>query len=409
MRIFAPMVVLLALACGAPKVATPSDDPKDWPVDTSRTWTPVLGAPRFIVPGPTLPAGLTPVMASNNNVDLVMHDGRLWMAWRSAPTHFASTDARLHLMSSGDLGQTWKFEHTVHQGADLREPLFLSHQGVLRFFWFEAGTDMFAFEPKHEWRMTLGADGRFGEPERWGVDGHITWNLESRNGVAWRTSYSGTHYMIGKPSDLKVAFTSAADGVTFAPVSGDGVVYRGGVSEVAFEFDEDQNLWAVTRNEDGDATGFGSHVCFAAKDALGTWSCSARSDPFRYDSPKMFRHGRDLFLLARRNPNGAFDLGRDELSFTEKQTRYLAAYSASPKRTALYRINREAKKVEWVFDLPSSGDTAFPSVVRVDAHRFLIANYTSPIDFDVDRTWLVGQTLAAGTKVYVIDLTFTAD
>jgi hypothetical protein len=44
--------------------------------------------------------------------------------------------------------------------------------------------------------------------------------------------------------------------------------------------------------------------------------------------------------------------------------------------------------------------------VRVDAHRFLIANYTSPVDWDVDRSWLTGQTLQAGTRLYVVELTF---
>ncbi|MDP3235587.1 MAG: hypothetical protein Q8N26_22575 [Myxococcales bacterium] len=402
------LIVPLIAACSPPPapVVTPSDDPSDWVVDATKTWKPVLGEPRWLVPGPLVPAAAKPVLASNNNVDLVMHGGRLWMGWRTAPSHFASAETRLHVMSSGDLGQSWRFETTVFQGADMREPLFLSMGGVLRFHWFEAGSDPFSFEPRQSWRITLGPDGRFSEPERWAEPKHITWSLEVRGGVAWRTSYSGTHYMLGLPSDLSLAFTTSTDGVTWLPVAGDGVVYRGGVSEAAFEFDADGNLWAVTRNEDGDATGFGSHVCFAARDALGSWSCSAKSDPHRYDSPKLFRHGSELFLVARRNPSGPFDQGRDELSFAQQQTAYLAAYSASPKRTALYRLDRERRRVEWLFDLPSSGDTAFPSVVRVDAHRFLIANYTSPVDFDVDRSWLTGQTIAAGTKLYLVELAF---
>ena len=410
-RVRVLLVSLLTLGCSPPPpaVVTPSDDPADWVVDPSRTWRPVLGEPRWLVPGPLVPAAAKPVLAANNNVDLVMHDGRLWMGWRTAPSHFASAETRLHVVSSGDLGQTWRFETTVFQGADLREPLFLSMGGVLRFHWFEAGTDPFSFEPRQSWRITLGSDGRWSEPERWAEPKHITWSLEVRGGVAWRTSYSGTHYMLGMPSDLSLAFTTSADGVTWQPVAGDGVVYRGGVSEAAFEFDADGNLWAVTRNEDGDATGFGSHVCFAAKAALGSWSCSPKSDPHRYDSPKLFRHGTELFLVARRNPSGPFDQGRDELSFSQKQTAYLGAYSASPKRTALYRLDRERRRVEWLFDLPSSGDTAFPSVVRVDAHRFLIANYTSPVDFDVDRSWLTGQTIAAGTQLYLVELAFEED
>ena len=389
--------------------ATPSDDPADWSVDSTKTWKPVLGEPRWIVPGPLLPAATRPLFPANNNVDVAMHDGRLWFAFRTAPSHFASPETRLHLISSADDGRTFKHEHTVSLGADLREPLLLSFKGALRFHWFEGGTDMFSFEPKQAWRIVRQADGTFSEPERWGTPKEINWSIEARGGAAWRTSYSGPHSMASQPAVIDVSFHRSTDGVTWEPVSGDGVVYRGGVSEVGFEFDENGDLWAVTRNEDGDATGFGSHVCFAKKDSLGTWSCSAKSDPNRYDSPKLFRHGTELFLLARRNPSGPFDLGKDELTFAQKQLNYLAAYSANPKRTALYRINRTTKQVEWVFDLPSSGDTAFPSVVRLDAHRFLIANYTSPVDWDVDRSWLTGQTLEAGTRLYLVELNFQAD
>lgn len=144
----------------------------------------------------------------------------------------------------------------------------------------------------------------------------------------------------------------------------------------------------------------------AKKGALGAWECSAKSDPERYDSPKMFRHGKDVFLVARRDVGGPFDLGKTGLTFAEQKLQYLAAYSGRAKRTALYRINRELKKVEWLFDLPSAGDTSFPSVVRLDAHRFLIANYTSPLDKDLDRSWWNAQNSEDGTQLYLVELKF---
>jgi hypothetical protein len=230
--------------------------------------------------------------------------------------------------------------------------------------------------------------------------------MQLRNGAAWRTSYIGNHYRLGQPSELELSFTRSDDGLEWRPVSGNGVVYTGGVSEAAFEFVQDGTLWAVTRNEDGDATGFGSHVCTAPPDALGTWTCSAKSDPERYDSPKMLRHGRELFLVARRDVGGPFDQGRTDLSFADQQLQYLAGYSGRAKRTALYRVNQALKKVEWVFDLPSAGDTSFPSIVRLDAHRFLIANYTSPLDRDLDRSWWNAQNAPEGTRLYLVELTF---
>jgi hypothetical protein len=106
---------------------------------------------------------------------------------------------------------------------------------------------------------------------------------------------------------------------------------------------------------------------------------------------------------------GPFDQGKDTLSFADQQLQYLAAYSGRPKRTALYRVNQASRKVEWVFDFPSAGDTAFPSIARLDAHRFLIANYTSPLDGDLDRSWWNGQNAPEGTRLYLVELTFEAE
>ncbi len=395
---------LLAAAC---RPETPSDDPADWPVDTGVAWEPVLGEPQWVIPSRALPAEARPVLPSNNNVDLARFEDRLFLGWRTAETHFASKNTRLHVVSSPDLGQTWRYETTVSMEADLREPLFLAYRGVLRFHWFEAGVDPFSFEPKRQWRIERRGDGTWTAPEPWGEEKEITWSLEVRGGVAYRTAYLGDHYRLdGSLPAIEVRFTKSTDGRAWTPVGGDGVVYVGGVSESAFELDAQGNLWAVTRNEDGDATGFGSHVCFAPKAALSAWECSAKSDPERYDSPKLFRHGDDVFLVARRDVGGPFDLGLDNLSFKDQQTQYLLAYSARPKRTALYRLDRDARKVVWLFDLPSSGDTAFPSVVRLDAHRFLVANYTSPLDSDVDRSWWRGQNLPEGTRIYLVPLEF---
>jgi hypothetical protein len=78
-------------------------------------------------------------------------------------------------------------------------------------------------------------------------------------------------------------------------------------------------------------------------------------------------------------------------------------YSLSPKTTALFKINKDTRKVEHVMDLPGAGDTAFPSIIRLDKHRFLVANYTSPINHQ-KRDWLMGQ--LGKTKIYLQVITF---
>lgn len=44
---------------------------------------------RRIVPSPGLPPE-APAFVSNNNLDVVRFEGKVWLAWRTAPDHFAS-------------------------------------------------------------------------------------------------------------------------------------------------------------------------------------------------------------------------------------------------------------------------------------------------------------------------------
>ena len=210
------------------------------------------------------------VQPANNNVDIIFHEDRLFMAWRTAPTHFASSDTQLQVVSSTDNGPHWELETQLALGDDIREPRFLSLHGKLSLEFFEAGSNPIAFEPKALWRVERNGRGRWSEPIKSGDGGEVPWNLKVRGGVAWRSSYSGNHYDLGNV--------------------GAGPVYFGGVSETAFEFDRDGSIWIITRNEDGDASGFGSHLCHAQAGSLGIWNCPAQASPERYDSPQMFRH-----------------------------------------------------------------------------------------------------------------------
>lgn len=402
-RFTALFAALLAAAC-TPEgiVASPSDDPADWNVDTSLEYQPVLSEPRFVVPSDALPV-LT--NAANNNVAIELYDGRLFLAWRTAPSHFASADAEMHVVSSTDNGESWTHEHTIALGSDVREPNLLVLADTLWLTFFQAGTDPYAFEPQAMWRTRRAVDGSWDELEPWGGPTEVPWDQKRRGGRALMTLYSGEHYGSGVP-DVRVHLRGSADGTAWTDVDRDRPdVYRGGASEAGFEIDEDGGLWAVLRNEDGDASGFGSLVCHAPADSLSAWECPSVSDPERYDSPKMLRHGDDVYLLARRDVGGPFDQGNDALPLEDQRTQYAAAYWNRPKRTALYRIDKATRSVEHLLDLPSAGDTAFPSVRRTGADTFLVANYTSPLD-DPDRTWLEGQGALDGTSIYLITLSF---
>ena len=352
---------------------------------------PTVSEPTWIIPD------LSPVAVhpSNNNVNLLVTDSAWFVGWRTSPTHFASTEGAMHIARSDDEGATWVHEHTVTLEADMREPHFLLWDGVISMSFFEGGDNPSAFEPQAIWRAERGCDGTWTEAVI-SEGEQVPWDIKVRGDRAYRTSYSGPHYQ--GPSKLSVHFDASTDGgVTWEPVAEDPVLENVGDSEVAFEFDEDGNLWTVTRNEDGDGTGQGSKVCFALADDLGDWSCPFESDPERYDSPELIRHGDDLYLLARRDVGGPF--GDDD---------GLVPYSLRPKRSALYQIDRYERTVVHLFDIPGVGDTAFVSARRTGPHSWLFANYTAPLD-DPDISWLLAQTSDRGTQIYLAELTFAPD
>jgi len=114
-----------------------------------------------------------------------------------------------------------------------------------------------------------------------------------------------------------------------------------------------------------------------------------------------------FLIIARRDIGGPFDQADPTLPFDEQRQHNLIACWNRPKRTVLYQIDKDAKHVVHVLDFPSAGDTSFPSVRRINAHTFLIGNYTSPID-DPDRSWLEAQGAVDGTSIYLIELSFKA-
>jgi hypothetical protein len=82
---------------------------------------PVLAETEQIVPGLGLPPELL-LQQANNNLDVVRHDdGRVYLAFRSAPNHFASADATIQVISSAD-GQRWDFEARFALGTACGSP-----------------------------------------------------------------------------------------------------------------------------------------------------------------------------------------------------------------------------------------------------------------------------------------------
>lgn len=103
----------------------------------------------------------------------------------------------------------------------------------------------------------------------------------------------------------------------------------------------------------------------------------------------MFRHGEELYLIARTDPDGPYDMGFDNLSFNQQRAAYLAAFSLRSHGTVraalcivilfyfnfsiffflklskgLWRVDKSTMTLQFIATLPGCGDTAFPSIVR---------------------------------------------
>lgn len=356
-----------------------------------------------VVPGDGLPDGLE-VQPANNNLDVADHAGRRWLAFRTGPSHFASPDVVLHVISSED-EHTWREETSFAFGTDLREPRLLAWHDRLWLYFAELGADAADFEPVGAWVSERLADGSWTTAVRVYEDGFIPWRARVIDGVPYVMGYVGGENIYdidGEP--IRVHWLTTTDGVTLEPVlPGQPVVHEGGASETDFAFLGDGGLVAVMRNEAGEDDAWGSLVCRAGSGDLGSWDCV--TDPKKYDSPLVFQQDGRTWLIGRRNlsEDGAYDLGRDDLSAAEQTAYYQADYWVHPKRCSLWEVDPADRTVRFVLDLPSRGDTCFASVAPVSERVLAVYNYSSPLDGD-DVAWVQGQ--QGPTHIYRVELSF---
>lgn len=344
-------------------------------------------------------------MQANNNLDVVEHAGRLYLAFRTAIFHFASPFTRMYVLGSDDGGLTWTHEFTVDRGRDVREPRLLSWDGRLFFYFFEAGTNPFDFEPGRVFASERHAEGSWTDPVAISGEGYVVWRTKVVDGRPYMTRYRGGESIYDIDRDpMDVELLTTENGFDWYPVdTSKPVVYVGGGSETDFEFAQDGRLIAVSRNELGDDTGWGSLICEAPAEAISNWEC--KNDPRKFDSLLIFRQSGEIYMLARRQVanEGKFDLGWRFLPDPLEHLVYEAIYWFTPKRTSLWRIDEENLTVEWVLDLPSKGDTAFPAIVRRSEREIVVYNYSSPLE-GWDKPWVAGQ--LGPTGIYETVLTF---
>ena len=346
---------------------------------------------RRVVPGPGLPPALR-LGASNNNLDAVRHaDGCVYLAFRSAPHHFASAETAVHVLRSRD-ERAWEHEASFSLGTDLREPRLLGLGERLLLYVSRLGRDPLDFEPQGLSVAERGPDGKWSPLEPMGPPGFMGWRARKLGGVPVLLGYSGGEsiYDLGRPR-LRVELWRSSDGRRFEPFDPSRpVVYEGGGSEADCVLGDDGSLFGVIRNEAGDASGWGSLVCRAPAGDLARWTC--RPDRRKYDSPFVFWHDGEAWLVARRNLHGSgeYDLGRGAGRLLRTVWNQVS-YSLTRKRTALWRYVQGEDRFAFVLDLPSRGDCCFPAVLEGSApDEVVVYDYSCDLE-GPDLPWLRGQ------------------
>jgi hypothetical protein len=290
----------------------------------------------------------------------------------------------------------------------VREPRFLSFDGQLFLYFAVLGTESLKFEPQGAMVTRYEGPASWSAPAPVYVDEFIPWRTKVMNGTPYVFGYTGggaIYDMSGDP--LSIHFLTTKNGFDLEPVvAGKPVVVVGGGSETDAVLQDDGSLIVVVRNEAGDETGWGSKVCRAEADDLGTWAC--KGDPRKYDSPLVFRHGQRIFLIGRRQlaNDGIYDLERRDLAHEDQTGMYEVEYSFSPKRCSLWEVDPVELSVSFVLDLPSMGDTCFPGLLAGEDGRYVVYNYSSPLEYledGEDWDWIVAQ--GRPTNIYKLDLT----
>lgn len=362
----------------------------------------VLGEAETLVPANNLPQAIQ-VNTSNNNLDVIHHNGELYFAWRTSVSHFASHQTRLYVVKEADDGG-WLYQTEIHTGKDLREPRFLSLNGELFLYFAELGINPLAFQPGRTLVVKMDAQGTWSGPRILFDDGFIPWRINSVDGQPIMIGYRGGEDIYqGNQNALQLLLLTTGDGETWVPAfNDDGVVLESGVSEADFIVSDDY-LLAVGRNEAGDEDGWGSKICRAQRADLGQWHCVP--DPRKFDSPLLIQHKGKAYLIARRQVayGGDYDLNWRNFSVNFQNILYQAFYWLSAKRCAVWQVDPEELTVTWLTDLPSAGDTCFPSAIERADGSFDIYNYSNDPEQGKNWSWVKGQ--VSPTLIYRINMT----
>lgn len=386
-------ITAASIACVIPAAAASPSAP-----------VPTQSAPLTVVPSTGLPAKVQ-VNKSNANLAIARYEGRIFLVFRTAKWQIADDNTRLYVVSSSDQVH-WRYEGMFTYGRDLREPRFLVWNNRLFLYFALLGQNAAAFQPGGELVTQYGGVGKWTKPIRtMPQPDFIAWSFKIYQGRAYMTGYTGGGgTFTPNPPPKYVYWMTSTDAIHWKPVGPKPIVYTGQCGETDFAFLPNGNLVTACQTEEVDKLGWGAKVCTAPAGEIWQWTC--RGDRRRLDSPYVFVDQGHAYVIARRQPN--FGGNYDQLGFnlpdTDVQFAYYdGSYAATTKRCSLWSIDPTTRNFEPLVDVPGTGDTCYPQMIKEANHRYLVYNYSSP--FNTDPPW--GTALTTGnTLIYRETLTF---
>jgi hypothetical protein len=345
-----------------------------------------------IIPSDNLPKEVVP-QNSNNNLDVYRWNGRYYVAFRTAPSHFASSKTTMYIISTTDF-DNWKFEMEIALGTDVREPRFYASKQRLFFMFFKGGKKRFKFEPQGVFQTNF--DG-----QKWAALteiktiplGYVPWRIKQYKDKYYLSSYEGINEYKFKEACALRLFVSD-NGQDWSAISdAPQLDHPRAIAEMAFDVDDRGDLWGIARLE------FDGAYMMHAK--AGQWNqMEYWYSEYKFDSPFIFKHLGDFYMISRRNLSG---------KFARKPQRYkhnLVDYSFRKKTTALFKLDTCNHTLLHLQDFGTTGDCAFPSVQKISENEYLVFDYSCAID-KRPKNWISGQ--LGKTNIYWTKITFGTD
>ncbi len=327
--------------------------------------------------------------SSNNNLDVTTFNSKFYLATRNAPSHFASKKAKLIIWKGNNL-DSLELSQTIEMRSDLREPRFFSKNDTLFLMFFQAGTKKFKFQPKSAWVMFLNKN-TWSKPKQINLpQGYVPWRIKTYNQIHYLSSYEGSkQYNINEPGEIRMFISNNGfdwRGLTKTPQ----IIHPRAISEGEFVFDSIGNIFGIARLEYD-----GSYIFYGTKDSLDQFEY--RYSEYKFDSPLLFEHNKQFYLLSRRNIDGKFVKKK-------KHKKNLIRYSMKRKTTSLFRVDFSNHCLIHLLDLGTTGDCAFPAIVKKNKDEYYIIDYSSNIK-KKKKNWIRGQ--LGSTNIYMTTLSFS--